>query len=126
MVEYIFDLQGYLVLKGAISTTDIAELNSALEAIPSIDPGQWYGYVAFPGGHRARRRVDHGRSRKSQVEPRIGSTREPRFRFGYYPSEELLARLTPERRAIVNPFPFWSRTPNTKPGFRDKIPTPSA
>jgi hypothetical protein len=45
-----------------------------------------------------------------------------RFRFGYYPSEELLARLTPERRAIVNPFPLWARVPNLKPGFVDRRP----
>jgi hypothetical protein len=279
MDEYLFDLQGYLVLKGAVSPTHIAELNTALEAIPRIDPGQWYGYVhredfeasrgiafqqIYEAGEPFERLIDHpawidhmktfiggegtfdythgalfmdenfaairgpgeaiglhsggfrvpkhtqyeyrhggfacgqvnillsladigpgdgstmvvpGSHKSNLPHPQAGekstegssvdntagaievhtkagdailfvdaichgSARRvnpgerrfivyryvsgwSRFRFGYYPSDELLARLTPERRAIVNPFPFWSRTPNMKPGFRDRMPTPS-
>ncbi len=36
------------------------------------------------------------------------------FRFGYEPSPELLERLTPEQRQIVQPFQLLQRTPNLK------------
>lgn len=36
------------------------------------------------------------------------------FRFGYEPSPELLERLTPERRKIVQPMKLLDRTPNLK------------
>jgi len=36
------------------------------------------------------------------------------FRFGYQPSPELLARLTPERRKIVQPLQLLKRIPNRK------------
>ncbi|TVQ27478.1 MAG: hypothetical protein EA382_03645 [Spirochaetaceae bacterium] len=37
------------------------------------------------------------------------------FRFGYRPSPELLARLTPRRRTIVWPHEPWPREPQVKP-----------
>ena len=276
MDQYMFDLQGYLVLKGAVSAAHIAELNSALDAIPRIGPGQWYGYVhredieasrgiayqqVYEAGEPFERLIDHsswielaktfiggegtfdhlhgalfidenfaairgpgeaiglhsggfrvpkhtqfdyrhggfacgqvnillslsdigpgdgstvvipGSHKSNFPHPQIveksaegssadnvagavevhtragdailfvdaichGSARRvnpgerrfivyryasswSRFRFGYSPSDELLQRLTPERRAIVNPFPFWPRTPNMKPGFHDRSP----
>ena len=36
------------------------------------------------------------------------------FRFGYQPSPELLERLTPERRQIVQPLQLIPREPNLK------------
>ena len=37
------------------------------------------------------------------------------FRYGYRPSPELLQRLTPARRKIVQPWEVWPRVPNRKP-----------
>ena len=42
---YLFDLRGYVILEGALSAEEVAELNAALEAIPRLEPGQWYGHV---------------------------------------------------------------------------------
>jgi hypothetical protein len=43
--DFLFDLNGYLVLKNAIPRSHIAELNAIVDGIPRIDPGQWHGYV---------------------------------------------------------------------------------
>jgi hypothetical protein len=69
--------------------------------------------------HGSARRVNNGERRFIVYRYSSGWHR---FRFGYYPSQELLDRLTPERRAIVNPFVFWPRAPNHKPGFVDRRP----
>lgn len=45
MEIYLFDLRGYLHLKGALNTREVADLNAALDAIPPLEVGQWYGYV---------------------------------------------------------------------------------
>ena len=57
MDEYLFDLRGYLLLKGAIDPDHVAELNAILDRIQSLDPPiqheQWYGGVhahTFQGG----------------------------------------------------------------------------
>ena len=42
---YLFDLRGYLVLEGALSQAEVAELNACLDAIPRLEVGEWYGYV---------------------------------------------------------------------------------
>jgi hypothetical protein len=42
---FFFDLRGYLVIKGALSATEVAELNAGLDAIPKLQAGQWHGYV---------------------------------------------------------------------------------
>ncbi|MCC7263238.1 MAG: phytanoyl-CoA dioxygenase family protein [Candidatus Latescibacteria bacterium] len=42
---YLFDLQGFVVLRGALSAGEVAELNACLDAIPRLEPGEWYGYV---------------------------------------------------------------------------------
>jgi len=233
MDEYMFDLQGYLLLKGAVSGTLLADLNSALDAIPRVGPGQWYGDVqredfeasrgialqqTFEAGEPIETLIDHpawiehvrtfiggqgacdclhgylfmdenfaairgpgdgstmvvpGSHKSNLPHPQAGDTctetsvdngagavevhtkagdailfvdaichgsarrvnpgerrfivyrycsSGARFRLGYYPSEELPARLTPERRAIVKSFPFWPRVPNAMPGFTDAPP----
>lgn len=45
MEIYLFDLRGYLHLKGALSKAEVAELNAALDELPPIGVGEWYGYV---------------------------------------------------------------------------------
>ena len=42
---YLFDLRGYVMLEGALSAQEMAALNAALEAIPRLEPEQWYGHV---------------------------------------------------------------------------------
>ncbi len=42
---YRFDLYGFLVLRNALSTDEVDALNAAIDALPDIQPGQWYGYV---------------------------------------------------------------------------------
>jgi hypothetical protein len=45
MDDYLFDLRGYLHLKGVLDPKHIAECNTVLDGIPDIDPGSWHGYV---------------------------------------------------------------------------------
>ncbi len=45
MDKYLFDLRGYLVIKQAIDPAHLQALNAALDAIPAMKKGQWYGYV---------------------------------------------------------------------------------
>ncbi len=42
---YLFDLRGYLVLEGALTSGEVADLNTCLDKIPPMNPGQWYGYI---------------------------------------------------------------------------------
>ena len=42
---FLFDLRGYLHLKGAIDREHVAAMNTILDALPPIEPGQWHGYV---------------------------------------------------------------------------------
>lgn len=42
---YLFDLRGYLVLKGAISPDHVAEINSILDSMRDVQPGGWRGFV---------------------------------------------------------------------------------
>ena len=79
---YLFDLQGYVQIDNALTIEEVEELNYSLDKIPSLEPGEWYGYV--------------------QAHSYGGTTG---------PSPELLERLTPERRQIVQPQPLLSRQP---------------
>jgi len=47
MQEYLFDLNGYLVLKGAISPEDVAAMNATYDAIAAagIEGKGWFGRV---------------------------------------------------------------------------------
>lgn len=42
---FLFDLRGYIVLKNALMQEEVAELNAALDALPPIKKGEWYGYA---------------------------------------------------------------------------------
>lgn len=42
---YLFDLRGYLRLPGALTSEEVAELNAGLDAIPPLQPGEWYGHI---------------------------------------------------------------------------------
>ena len=43
--RYFFDLRGFLVLKGALSKQEVADLNGCLDTLADLEPGQWHGYV---------------------------------------------------------------------------------
>ena len=43
--RYLFDLNGYLILPQAISAALIAELNSSLDRMLDMQPGDWRGHV---------------------------------------------------------------------------------
>ena len=42
---YLFDLKGFLHLEGALSADEVKELNACLDEIPTLQPGEWHGYV---------------------------------------------------------------------------------
>lgn len=42
---FLFDLQGYLVLKNALSAEEVAELNRSLDNLPSLKKGEWFGHI---------------------------------------------------------------------------------
>ncbi|MBM3264875.1 MAG: phytanoyl-CoA dioxygenase family protein [candidate division Zixibacteria bacterium] len=42
---YLFDLRGYLLLKGALDEAEVDALNAVLDALPALLPGQWHGNV---------------------------------------------------------------------------------
>jgi len=47
--EFLFDLRGYLILKGVIDAEHVAQMNAILDKFVNLDPplnfGEWYGYV---------------------------------------------------------------------------------
>jgi hypothetical protein len=47
--EYLFDLNGFVILRNALTKTHVAEMNAVLTDITSLDPplrpGDWYGCV---------------------------------------------------------------------------------
>jgi len=45
MQKYLFDLKGYIILKGALSKDEVKALNDGLDAIPRLKRGQWFGHI---------------------------------------------------------------------------------
>jgi len=43
--KYLFDVQGFILLRGAISPAELAAMNACIDEIPPMVPGEWYGYV---------------------------------------------------------------------------------
>src|ERR1043166_3603759 len=41
--DFFFDLNGYLVLKGAVGSDLLARLNKSFDNFPNIEPGEWWG-----------------------------------------------------------------------------------
>ena len=41
--DYEFDLRGFVVIRGALSPQQVAELNGAYDRFPDLENGQWYG-----------------------------------------------------------------------------------
>ena len=41
--DYLFDLRGFLILKGAVAPDLLRRLNDAFDRFPKLDVGQWWG-----------------------------------------------------------------------------------
>ncbi|KAI9015957.1 hypothetical protein DFJ74DRAFT_770538 [Hyaloraphidium curvatum] len=41
--DYEFDLRGFVVLRGALSSNEVAALNAAYDRFPPLDNGEWFG-----------------------------------------------------------------------------------
>lgn len=54
MERYLFDLNGYVVLRGALNTSEVAACNETLENLQHLKEGEWHGRVHghnFTGSH---------------------------------------------------------------------------
>jgi len=54
MEDYLFDLRGYIVLKGAIDPDHVAELNGVIDDLLPIDPGEWRGHIHRTGNKKSK------------------------------------------------------------------------
>ena len=43
--DFMFDLTGYLLLPQALRPEEVADLNEAIDAIPPLEPREWFGHV---------------------------------------------------------------------------------
>lgn len=43
--KYFFDLNGFLLLKGALSSDDVTDINAAIDDLLPIEHNEWKGYV---------------------------------------------------------------------------------
>ena len=72
--RYFFDLNGYLLLKGALSKQEVADINAAIDALLPVGHNEWKGYVhghnfgdndglnlqqIYEGGAAFERLIDH-------------------------------------------------------------------
>lgn len=54
MERYLFDLNGFIVIRNALSAEEVSECNSVLDTMQNGQSGQWYGHVHghnFTGSH---------------------------------------------------------------------------
>ena len=54
MERYLFDLNGYLILQGALSPQEVAACNASLDSLQDCGPGEWRGRIHgqnFTGTH---------------------------------------------------------------------------
>lgn len=42
---YLFDLRGYIILRSALTSTELADLNDGIDALRPIKRGEWHGHV---------------------------------------------------------------------------------
>ncbi len=42
---YLFDLRGYIVIENALTSEEVSDLNTCLDTIPPLQPGEWHGHV---------------------------------------------------------------------------------
>ena len=54
MERYLFDLNGFLILRGALSAEEVSACNAVLDELQDTQPDEWRGYVHghnFTGAH---------------------------------------------------------------------------
>lgn len=54
MERYLFDLNGFIVIRNALSAEEVSECNAVLDTMQNGQPGQWHGHVHghnFTGSH---------------------------------------------------------------------------
>ncbi len=49
MEEYLFDLKGFLVIREAIDSAHLTELNDLIDVLKEVEVGEWSGYVHRTG-----------------------------------------------------------------------------
>lgn len=81
--DYLFDLRGFLILKGAIAPDHVAELNGVIDELLPIEPGEWRGHL-HRGGGRGRNK-DHNNEENYFVQ-NIYEAGEPFERLIDHPS----------------------------------------
>ena len=64
MENYLFDLRGYLVLEGTVGPEQLQRINAAIDAVPPLENGEWWGNVQ---GHSYHNEID-GRNLQNIVE----------------------------------------------------------
>ena len=42
---YLFDLKGYILKKNALSCEEVKQLNTGIDTIMPLEPGEWFGHV---------------------------------------------------------------------------------
>ena len=50
MEEFHFDLNGFVILRGAISAAEVASINRALDELPKMKLGDWLGHAHMTAG----------------------------------------------------------------------------
>ena len=45
MERYLFDLNGYLILRGALSPQEVTACNESLDSLQDCRPGEWRGRI---------------------------------------------------------------------------------
>ena len=45
MEIYLFDLRGYIILENALTPTEVADLNAAIDSLLPVEHNEWQGYV---------------------------------------------------------------------------------
>ena len=52
--DYLFDLQGFVILENALSVDEVGEINMAVDRMPPLKPGEWHGRVHCQEHHPRR------------------------------------------------------------------------
>jgi hypothetical protein len=54
MDDYLFDLRGYIPLKGVVSRSHVSELNEVIDGVPPLEPNAWHGHIHSENVERSR------------------------------------------------------------------------
>jgi hypothetical protein len=115
LIDYLFDLNGYIILKNAVQKQDLEEMNQWIDYhwdyVEEIylEAGDALMFTdALTHGSSARTNAGYRRTLLYRYSPGFLRTR-----FNYVPSQALMDGLNDEQRTIVQPIP-----PRFAPGRR--------